>query len=441
MPTSVTSQWQSRTLCTLPMSNLLPDMPSPILIFGDIYTSKNNIIMAKKKYAHLKWIMKSASTDSLNSIRTEAGFVSWDDKGKILLVQDLPNKKQVRDFLISLALACPLKTKLIVWDSLGHIKVDPKEKTIEKSWAEFVDAFKNIKGSKVINNGESLGEKQSDDSIDFIVKTFEKYKKSISIREAKLLASIVGFDRGMLDSDIKKLVLTCPEKVTAQFIVDNAFPTTKEAILYKIGNALDDGSFENAINLIERFVASGFNENEIAVIIAKKARWQLAASYLWCSGLGWDSIPNQLMEMGRFPSAIWHNDQIDASKKRNDAEPLQTPENMVKYMNLRQGIPLKYFKVVEVKSPSKSKTAMSRKNAEVLPMYFMAELTVNFIRNRIVQPSKVPSSEIKTKLLNRALKTYLFVQEKLAQIRYGENPEQDLQDMVRCIMSTDLEKY
>jgi len=419
----------------------MSEMPSPILIFGDVYISKNNIIASKKKYSNIRWVTKSASVDTLNSIRTEAGVSSWDDKEKILLIQDLPNKKQVRNFLVSLASSCPIKTKLVIWDSLGHIKVDPKEKTIEKSWSEFVTAFRNIQGSKVINNGESLTEKQGDDSLDFVIKSFEKRNKKISFKDARLLLSIVGYDRGMLDSDIKKMILTCPDIVTSQFIIDNAFPTTKEAVLYKIGNILDDGSFESAVNLIERFIASGTNENEIAVIIAKKARWQLIASYLWCTGLGWDSIPNYLMDMGKFPSSIWHNDQMEASMKRREAEPLQTPENMVKYLNMREGIPLRYIRRISEKNTSKGKTAMSRKNAEIIPMYFMAEQTVNFVKERIVRTSKIPPSEIKVKLLTRAIKTYLFAQEKLAEIRYDSNPEQDLQEMVRAIMSTDLEKY
>lgn len=416
----------------------MSDIPSPILIFGDSYASKNNIIAAKKKYADLKWITKSASTDSLNDIRMEAGLSSWDDADKILLIQDLPNKKQVRDFLISLATSRPIKTKLIVWDSGQHIKIDPKEKTIEKSWAEFVDAFRNIKGGKVINNGEILTEKQGDNSVDLVIKCFERYKKQISIREAKLLISIVGYDRGMLESDIKKMSLTCPDKVTPQFIIENAFPTTKEAVLYKIGNILDRGSFEESVNLIDRFLSSGINANVIADIITKKARWQMVVAHLWCSGLGWESIPNKLMEMGRFPSAIWHNEQLETSRKRSEAEPLQVHDNMVKYLNRKEGLPIRYFKNIVEKSTSKG---LSRKNAEILPMYFIAEQTSDFVRDRIVKTSKLPVSEIKIKLLSRAIKTYLFVQEKLAEIRYCENQEQDLQEMIRVMVNTNLENY
>lgn len=417
----------------------MAEIPSPILIFGDIYLSKNNIIATKKKYPNYVWVTKSASEDDLDSIRAEAGISSWDDNEKILLIKDLPNKKQVRDFLINLSSTCPIKTKIIIWDSEGKITIDPKEKTIDKTWSDFVNDFRNIKGSKIVNNGEDLTEKGLA-GFEYVVKCFKKYNKSIGEKEAKLLLNIVGYDRGMIDSDIKKMSLTCPDNVTCEFILDNAFPTNKEAILYKIGNVLDGVSFENAINLIERFLASGTNHNEIAAIIMKKARWQMAVAHLWSSGLEWDSIANKLMEMGKFPSSIWHNEQMDDSMKRREAEPLQSPENMVKYMSSKEGIPIKYFNVVE-KSVKKTKTTLSRKNAEIVPMYFMAEQTVSFVRDRIVRNSKFSIEETKNKLLNRAIKTYLICHDKMVSIRCNENPDQDLYEMIRCMMSFNLEKY
>ena len=408
-------------------------MPSPILIFGDIYVSKNDIIAAKKKYSALTWKTMSATDDTLNSIRMEAGYTSWDDEDKVLLIKELPNRKQVREFLLNLAANVPPKIKIIIWDSEGQIKVDPKDKTIDKTWSEFISRFKGLYGSKVINNGEMLTEKQSEASIEYVTECFGKYNKKIDHKDAKLLMSIVGYDRGMLASDIKKMSLTCPKQVTAQFIIDNAFPTTKESLLYKLGNVLDNGSLEESIDVVEKFLSSGYNENEIAVIIARKARWQMVIVSLWHSGMNWESIPNKIMEMGKFPSAIWHNDQMSDSQKKQASEPLQDPEAMNNYMVLKGGVPSKYFKSVENR-PSKVKTSMSRKNAEIMPMYFMAEQAVNFVKERIVKNSKVPHDELKDKLLNRAIKVYLSCQKKLAEIRYGNNPSQDLREMIREIV-------
>ena len=415
-------------------------IPSPILIFGDLYSSKNAIIAAKKKYAELRWVTKSASTDSLDDIRMEAGLASFDDSEKILLIDDLPNKKQTRDFLIDLAGSCTETTKLIIWDSTNQIKVDPKTKTFDKIWGEFLDSFKTIKTHKIINNGETLNEKSSADSVEYVIERFSKFGKEIIIRDAKLLVSIVGYEKGMLDSEIKKLSLVAPAKITSDFILEHAFPTTKESVLYKVSNILDAGSYEDAVNLVDKFINSGINENVIGEIFVKKARWQLATAHFFASGLLWGEIPERLMGMGRFPSKIWWDDERNESDKKRDAEMYQSPEGMLTFMTRKAGLPSRYFKI-KVEEKAKVKTTMTRKGSETLPMFFMASQTVDFVKNQVAANNKLPQEELKTKILTRGIKVYLFCQEKLFNIRTGSNPVQDLQEMARVLMNVRLEQF
>lgn len=421
----------------------MSSIPSPILIFGDSYISKNNLVSVKKKYSNLKWVTKSASKDSLNDIRMEASISSWDDSEKVMLIQELPNKKNVREFLLDLAQTCHSQTKLIIWDSSNQITVDPKSQTIEKTWSDFVSDIRKIPGSKVINNGEKLTEKSGEDGVNFVIKKFEDCGKVIESKEAKLLLSIVGYDRGMLESDIKKMSIIAPDYITAQFILDNAFSTTRESLLYKINNMIDSGNYEGCIDIIERFLSSGTNHNEIAVVIAKKARWQLAATYFWYSGIDWSDIPNKLMEMGRFPSDIWHDFQIDSREKKFKSEKFQGPNGIVKYMSENMGIPRRILKlkveeeVKEAKPGKENKVKTTRKGAEVLPFDFLANLTVDFVKNKIVNANReIPINILKEKILDRAIRVYLFVQNKLSEIRYNGNPDQDLQEMVTCIVNT-----
>ena len=418
------------------------EIPSPILIFGDPYTSKNYLVSTKKKYPNIKWVTKSATNDTIDNIRAEAGIVSWDDSIKVLVIQDIPDRTQVRDFLSDLAETHDKNTKIIIWDSNQHIKIDPKEKTIEKTWAEFVDRFKSTKGSKIVNSGEQFTEKNEEDTVTFITNQFLRYNKQISSKNAKLLISIVGRERSMLDSDIKKMVLTAPEVIDADFIIDNAFPSTKEAIIYKLGNALDGNSYEATVNMVERFLANDVNYNVIAEICVKKARWQLAVAYMWSQGVPFSVIPNKLMEMGKFPSVIWHNEEMSESEKRSMSEGLQEKEEMRTFLNRKMGISDNYFKAEkEKKGKSKrSKGVMARKGAEVIPMFFMASQTVDFIKDRVVGNNKI-TDDLKKKVLNRGTKVYLFVQEKLADIRYGNNPNQDLQEMIRVLMNTNLSAF
>ena len=417
-------------------------IPSPILIFGDPYTSKNYVIAAKKKYPDVRWVTKSATSETLDSITMEAGMGSWDDSEKILVIEDLPDRKQVRDFLIRLANSKPENCKLLIWDSNQQIKMDPKEQTLEKTWGEFVSAFKEIEGNKVINCGEQLNEKSSEDTISYVSNLFAKYNRQIAIKEVKLLISIVGHNKGMLDSDIKKMILTAPATIDANFIIENAFPSTKESLIYKLGNILDGSSYEDAMNLMERFLASDINPNVIAEVFVRKARWQMAVASFWHQGIPFSDIPNRIINMGKFPSAVWHNEELNDTGRINASESLQDREGMLNYLERKMGIPDRYFKPEkETKSKSKkTKGSMSRKNSETLPMYFMAAQTVDFVKDSIVGDKQV-TPELKKKVLNRAITIYLFIQEKLASIRYGDNPEQDLREMTRLLMNTNLDAF
>jgi len=418
------------------------DIPSPILIFGDKFLSKNNVVAAKKKYSGVRWVIKSATKDSLNDIRMESGVSSWDDSEKIILIEDIPDRKGVREFLLDLGASCPSTTKLIMWDSNGHIKVNPKTKTFDKKWGDFVKSFKKIKSNYVINNGSELTEKDDEGCATFIRKTFEGKGHTIGSREIKILIDIVGHNRGMLKSDIEKMCLIAPKKISTDFIINNAFPSSKEAIQYKLANIFDTGSYEDSINMMERFIESGVDPNVISEICVRKARWQMIAAYLWAAGMNWREVSDKIMEMGKFPAIVWHNPNYSASEKRAEALPFQDIDNMRLYMKRKQGLLDRHFRSIKTDSKAKSSaSSISRKNAEVMPMSFMADQVTSFVKDKIVKSNNATTNEGREQVLNRSIKVYLFVQEKLAEVRYGSNPMQDLEEMVRVITNVNLKYF
>lgn len=409
---------------------------TPVLIFGDSYLCKDNIVAAKSKYSDAKWVTVDASNNTLDSIRMEAGTKNWDGSEKILLIENIPNRKSVRDFLIDLGKTAPETTKIIIWDSKNQIKVDPKTKTFNKVWSTFIKNFKKIPGNKVVNNGDSLTENESGDSINFVQQYFAKKGIGIDVSEAKLLVQIVGFDRGMLKSDIDKMALTATSPITSEFIIENAFPSSKEALLYKINNAILSGSYENSIQSIENFLSSGFHPNELAVIILKAARWQLAVCYYWCNGMAWKDIPKRLMQMGKFPSLIWHNPNKDTSTKTKESENYKSQEGILKYMLCRNGFPRRYFKT--------TKQDKSKVKSEALPHPFVADQIVGYVKNKIFADNSregISTTIFKKQIMNRAVDVYLFIQNKMSEVRYGEDPVQDLHEMIRMITTTSLNQF
>lgn len=428
----------------------MANFSAPVLLYGDLFLCKNNLIDAKKKYPKAKWTTISASTESLDRIRSEATTPCFDDSKRIIVVNDLPNRKQVREFLLSGAAYMSPDIKVIVWDSNNHIKIDPQTRTINKTWADFVAGFRAIPEAKVVNNGEQLTHKDKEGGISFVQKCFDKGGKTISNDVAKLVIDIVGHDRGFLQTDIEKMCLSSPNPVTSEFVIENAYPSSKEAILYLFSNILDTGSYEKSIDMMTEFMNNGIDANVLADLMTKKARWQLAASYYWAKGMGWGSIASRLMDMGKFPSYIWHNPNV--SQKKSASEPYLTPDGMINYLSKEKGIPSIYFSLKkETPKPAKKgkkgkvvaddeeeEKVVKIKRGECIPLQFQAQQVVDFVRDKIIANNFTDDPEVKKKVLARAMNIYLFTLNKLAEIRYGTNPAQDLQDMAKALTNTKI---
>lgn len=433
------------------------NFPSPILVIGDQYVSKNNMLAIKKKYGEFYRIVTvSASQASIDEIRTEAGLLDFFSQPKIIVINDLPNQKAVREAIIELVAETSDNTKFVVWDSSNAIKFDPKTKTPNKTWSDFIDKFRSIKDSKVINNGAGFTEKDDDECLELVQTSFSKYKKTISHETAKIFISIVGKDRGLLLSEIDKLSLNSPSVITTDFVLDNTFPTSKEAVIYKFSNALD-GGYSHAIVMLDQFLDTGMNQNLLGEIIAKKVRWQLAACYYYSVGMSWYDIDRQLMEMGKFPSYAWHSQKISYDQKAKiTQDATDTEEGFNQYKTRAIGLPLYYFgrpstkkkkgteeeeevEVGEAKVEKKKKVVALGKK-EVLPMPFLATQITTALNANFIKPNvgKIDPKEIRIKLLDKMLNVYLETVNKLKEIRYGEDPTQDLYEMVRIVTDREL---
>ena len=84
-----------------------------------------------------------------------------------------------------------------------------------------------------------------------------------------------------------------------------------------------------------------------------------------------------------------------------------------------------------------TKTSAKKGKGETLAWEFWADAIVEFVRKKIADPNDYHKN-CKEKVLNRAIKVYLFEQKKLAEIRYGENPLQALQEMTRALTTTSI---
>jgi len=403
----------------------MSDVPSPVLMIGDKYLCQKNVNSAKKKYIDFKWIVLSATESSFDKIRLESGTRDIFARKKLLLIKEIPNHKDAREFLLDLVKSSSDSLKFILWDSENVIKPDPKTKAFNKTWSEFINELKKNANHKIINNGFEFTDKEEVLGIDFVKAKFLHRGKNIDTEAAKLFIAIVGKSRGVIETEVEKLCITAPQEVKSNFVIENTYPSSDEAVLFKFGNVLDT-TYSKSVIMMQEFLDLGINPNVLAEIMAKKARWQLVVSHLWSEGMSWDDIAKKIITMGKFPSYIWHDYQLTPTQKRKMTENNKLLQDRIDVMVKSGGLPDIFF-------DSKKKEG----KAEAIPWDFIAQQYVNFVKEGIVKPNinKYNKSETHQKVLNRALKVYLFVVKKLKEIRYGETPNQDLQEMVAALTS------
>ena len=404
----------------------MSEMPSPVFIIGDTKLGKDTVVKAKKKYSQYYWETVSATKQTCDEIRMSAGFQQFGYSKKVILITEIPNKKQIREFLVDLLQSTSEKLKFVIWDSDEAIKIDPK-KGINNTWQEWINELKKQKGFTFINNGGDFAENDSTDSVKYVQGLFEKRKRNIDKVSARLFVDLVGKSRAMLSSEVNKLCLTAPVVITSGFILDNTFPTSKEAVLYKFGNDLDK-DYVAAMSSLENFRNIGVNANVLAQIIMSKARWHLIICHLYSQGMDWASIRNEILGMGKFPSCIWHNEQMPATQKKSLSAKLNEVESLTEFMTMRLGIPEDYLQIEE------SNTGKPLKRGEAIPMPFMADMMITYARDCILKSnkSKYGNVDLKSKMLERAIDVYLNCSDNLKQIRYEvEDQSECLSDMVR----------
>ena len=288
---------------------------------------------------------------------------------------------------------------------------------------------KKLPNHKIIDNGEDFTEKEETDCVKYIQQQFSKYGRTITYDLATLMSQIVGRKRSIIASEVEKLCITAPKDVTEEFILENCFPINQDAILYKFGNVVDGGSLVDSFKTAMEYIENGIHQNVLVEILAKKARWQLAVCYLWSKGLSWYDIEQKIIWMGRFPSKIWHDDAISLNIKKKCSEDNKEPDSAYNFFTKELYIPSEYFGRLLVKGAKV-------KAGESLPMPFLAQLVVQFVRDKIVSPnsSKYTQEELKKKVLDRAISVYLKVTDHMKEMRYNNQPDQELYEMIRALV-------
>ena len=409
-------------------------LPHSILLYGDPYLAKNKILEIKKKFSsNSSWQHLSLKTDKLDFICSEVCAMSFGNETRFFILEDFSIKtKDDRSFLIRMAKDHSEDSHVILFDSKSAITIDPKTNLPNKTAKAFIKEFKEIDNCRSLNMGSPVDEANQGDIKHFIKHCFEKHDRQISDKLVGVLISIVGYDKGLLYSDIEKLCMIAPKTITHKFILDNAFPTSKESLLYKLSNILDTGSHKDSILMIDRLVKSGFEPTQISYAMCQKIRTQLAISYYWTIDLSYGQIKNALMNMGKFPAALWHSNKYDNQDKKNLSAKYNSVEAKQGYLKKR-GLCSWHFKSHGEIGMTKAGDLKKVRSSTISHPY-VAECAIKFFQKRVLtMPSDGTGGNYKKMVFDKVLHSYLKISDKTFSVRKNDHPLEDLYAICRII--------
>lgn len=397
-------------------------------IYGDPVISALNISLLKRKNKDYSYFECDISEDNFNKIRMEVGALGIGYEGKIIVLKSIPNQKAVRSFILELCKEKLPGILLVAWDSENIIKRDAKTLEINKTWSEFIDEVNAIDGCKAVNVGFDFTDKETKEMAVFMQERCKKKGFEIGTDACLALYYLIGGNRAIINSELDKLMMTSPARISYSFVLANTFPIIQEPVLWKLSAGFDKLNLTEAYLMATEYMGQGVNANVIAEILAKKAKWQLAACSLWKSGYYWPDVEKELLRMGKFPSEIWHSEKSQSEKKSFETEAKSIDKTII-YLKRSMGLDERYYQDL-LKEDAKLKTG------DCLPLPFFATQIVNLLQEKLVRPnsSKYEVSKLKDILLNRAVSVYNVCTESLKNIRYGEPPEQEVYIMLKALL-------
>lgn len=389
---------------------------NPIIFFtGDKTLCRRDINKLKKQCSGSVWHEFSASETSEDEIRTVCGSGSLFFDTSVVVIKDIPNRKAYREFLLNLADTSVTGTRLILWDTNCHVKDTSKP---PKAWSSFIKDIKSRKGSKVVDKGGDFGNSWRDRNsvVDFIQKQFMSRGKTVDHATAVLFGEIVGNNRAMLMTEIEKSCMLDGD-ITKDFVLENVFPSSHEAVLYKIGELIDYRKISEAIAKAREFQQNGIYHEVIAEILVRRARWQLVASYYSVQGYNDYEIVGLLMKMGRFPSLYWHNSSLREPDKLSKSSDVSDELSLKEFMFTDLGLPQDYIRGIAKKA---KKSRDGYLYCESLPHKIVADKTVAFVR-QFESLYKGKTDNEKRAVYNKFLNMYLSVVGSLKNMRYNSS--------------------
>lgn len=350
----------------------------PLLIYGNQSISRDYI---NKHYSGKTVFYPLNELDPSELI---SNIFSYGIERKIFVITGFRANKENRELLSSIVENCK---DVILFDTENSIR-EKDGAFVPATWAPWIKEFKNV--GTMVNSGFDFDEKEFYECASYVKSQFKNNNVDISQEDSQYFVEKVGYKIDIIHREIEKLAIT-HSLINKEIIDNDVICYRKETLLYKINNSFKNRSYNDVVYAIESFMNSGFNENVIAEVLARKAKWNLVVAYLLYRDGNWNSV-SSILNMNKVK--MFDDQFIEMFKKESDSE--------------------KEVKTDSISSP--------------------------FILNEIVQSFKILKVEpnrgkdYMKKLFFLEMDLYLKVLDSLKNIRYGDDPKSELYSMAKNIM-------
>jgi DNA polymerase III delta subunit len=395
--------------------------PSLIIVVGDSALGSRFLSNYKRKISGYSWNRIDIKDSSTEDMKIECQESSLFGLKKVTLIRGFKNNKQFRDLISDISDLTSDFSRVIFWDDSEVVKINSKLKA-NNTWESFFNKMKEKEDFLLVNNGSDFSYKEKKEAIKYVLESFCKLGKKIDQDAASIFIEIVGLKRSLILSEVEKLSISSPAQIDREFILNNSFPSSSVSLTYNLSNSLDK-SYSSSISYLEELISHGNDMFYISQIILSKAKWYMVIADLYSSGLDWNNVRLKILEMGKFPSSIWNNDQIKAEEKKALSIKLNNPENLEQFMTRVMG-----FRYLSLDIDYKAKVGTSIKKGDCIPMPFLADMMIKNVRDNLLRKyfEKYGKEDFKDVLLEDSVRRYIFCCKKSRDIRFAESNRRNL---------------
>jgi len=211
---------------------------------------------------------------------------------KVLVLRGFPNRKEFRQWIFKVVPLVEKPNTLILWDVDGIImnSSDSEWKGLRneiKGIGQCIEKAPPLDAKVRLSNGKYQDLYNIKEKTDYIMHSVEVKDHLISNQNATLLLSMIGADRGMIDTEITKLLFACENKVIDEKLIREAvLPLSQDYPIWQFSSAMNTGNYSEIMSSAKALLNMGkrnkegkldssFKPEGVMNLALKQCRWQL----------------------------------------------------------------------------------------------------------------------------------------------------------------------